>query len=268
MTHALLRILAGSAVGLFAALTPQDASPAEFRRELEQLRAENDALRRQNEVLLARVADLERRLGEALAAQPPATGASPPPPPPPGPPAGVPDRPAETPTDTLPDDPLAAPDAMLAHLRRAYREAFGHLPRTTARQRQEYAERVRRWITDVSNEARGTPTWLVRLSRPQQVAGRRFEAMMVVLDRRTLAPIGQPFLVDVPAGVVDRLNDARFDAWDLTVLFAAAPTFDPERAEPGPLDHPRFVGPYAEFGYALDWRGLEGVSLSELRSGG
>lgn len=164
------------------------------------------------------------------------------------------------PSDALPATPLAGPDALFAALQRDYRRAFAE-PGPIDQRRVD----VGRWCQRIATEMRGRVEWLVALDElvlPTEPTGspapRAPTVRVQVLDAGTLAPVGLPFVAELPERLVPLVvrSTARGAVWRADVDFAAAPAHNPTRASAGAFDHPRFIGPFAEFGFALTWRSL------------
>jgi hypothetical protein len=239
-------ILRHTPIGILAAVfvlstfvsTYAQESPSQLQRENERLRDENTKLQRELEEALARVAALEaevRRLEQQLAAAEEATPAAPPPP--------------------LPEDPFAAPDAMFAHVRERYEEAFRDYPNEAEQDRNRYQRDVQRWSQQINRDLVADVEWLIRLDALTQRDGRTYLMRYWVIDPTTKKEIGARYstsLTEREAKLFTRWGEG--DMLLIGARFGAELDFDSKRAEPSMFDYPRFVGPYATFGYELVFR--------------
>lgn len=268
-----------TAIWLAASASAQPVSPADLRREIEMLQAENQRLATQVQALTARVAEAEAerdvfreraaesereiaRLRAAGGAETGPTGArAHPEPDRPGP-----LNPAEA---SIPADPLASPASLLAELQRRYEadlagliETPGPGDRLTPSQRRVLVD----WCSAQAREIRGSVEWRVRL-RDLRTSGRQERSVMLrVVDPETGRPIGEAIEVAVPRAFGDRVarelaapGVGPEHSWTLTGTLAAAPRVNPERPTRGVFNHPLLVGPYVELGFELDWKSLSAV---------
>jgi hypothetical protein len=281
-------------------------SPAELRRELSEQRARADEAERRLEALLEEKAALEQRVArlesrvEALLADVERLG---------GGGSGdddprAPDRSREPmpamsrpnpggvdapgaggdgasggradPSGRVPTNPLGSPTSLYFALQLSYEDAIDEASDPgeplSPRSRREAVER---WARRVKREIRGETEWLVRLSpapTPSDPSGELGRVgMLRVLDERNLGTIGSPIRVVVPSRYRDRISEAGAEQlWDLRLRLEAEPVFNPRRERAGPFNFPLLIGPYAEFGFDLDWLSLNKVSeedLAERRAG-
>ncbi len=226
-------------------------SDAQLRKENERLREENhhlqfqlDDLRQRVEALEAQIAALTQAIealqhGEGLAA-----------------PADAADTPA------LPDDPLAAPDALFAYLARAYEEAFGNVPRETDEELARYQRLVELWVGRMNRDVRGEVEWVVLPFETRSAPGSDLSVDLQVLDAETLEPIGEVFRVLMPIRTLRRAIEngrGEGDRLKLTAHFAAKLTYDEQRDVQGMFNDPPFLAPYVIYDYELIIRSLEVV---------
>lgn len=232
------------------------AQPAAADRSPHELRQENERLRERIAQLEAEVAESRRRIArleEALREQQAAPGQRP------DAPAGSdPTAPQTGDGDGagLPDDPFAAPDAMLAALRREYDAALGGLPRATEPEVQALIREARRWVRQVTLERRRPINWTVRVIALGDARGARAgEAVVEVVEPATGKAIGSPFALKLDSRTLMRVRDAELPSlWSFEGVFAAAPIVDETRAEAGLFNVPQLVGPFVAFGYELSVR--------------
>ncbi len=166
---------------------------------------------------------------------------------------------AAQPRAEIPEDPMLSPASLMAELRRQYFEAFPDPLPEGAEQRAAQLAAIEQWTRKAARELRGRPTWIVRFTDLTERPDGRFEAKMQVVEESSGLPIGDAFVTEIPRAYVSRVREAEFDRWKLTLGFDAAPKFNGERLDPGIFNSPPFIGPGAEFGFTLNWRGLSGV---------
>jgi hypothetical protein len=226
-------------------------SDAQLRKENERLREENhrlqfqlDDLRLRVEALEAQIAALTQAIetlqqGEGLAAPADAADKSP-----------------------LPDDPLAAPDALFAYLEKAYEEALGDVPRKTDDELARYQRLAELWVGRMNRELRGEVEWFVLPFETRSAPGSDLSVDLQVLDADTLEPIGEVFPVLMPIRTLRRAVEngrGKGDRLMLTAHFAAKLAYDEERDVQGMFNDPPFLAPYVIYDYELIIRSLEVV---------
>lgn len=255
---ALLALAAGATVGPVASAQPDEppptaASPAERARDMaiEDLRRENDRLRR-------RIAELEAQI-LTLTGGPNSVNA--------GDPASA--------TAPIPAEATASPASLRRALMLAYDTEFEPDDRPKLGEPAgDYRREVQRWARTIGQELRGRVEWLARMelvpldpdARPSEARRRR--VVLSVLDPASLNIIDQPEIVDVPTRFVDRIENAAEDQlWVLSGHVEATPVYDATRTEAGPFDYPAFIGPYAAFGFDLRWTNLAEISPDRAREG-
>ncbi len=153
----------------------------------------------------------------------------------------------------LPATPLASPDALFAALVRDYRRTFAE-----SAPAQERRSAVAAWIESMRETMSGRVVWLVAIDELETPRQQAPSVRVRVLDAATLAPLGAPFRAEIPqrfVAAIERQNTA-WAVWEMEADYAAKPTLNPERTTIGAFDHPRFIGPFAEFGDDLHWRTL------------
>lgn len=250
---------------LGAASFAQGESPAELRQEAERLTRENQAIQSELDALRARL-DAMIRENEALRRLLAARGTT-------APSVGAPSGSPGGQAGGIAADPYSSPDALFVALLLDYAEH-----RDAAAPSEEDAEserrRVRAWTQGVPRRFTGTGEWLTRVEFVEREDPREpYKAWVTVLHPGTLEAIGEPPLLEIPERFAVRmLKGPAKDApaasstlWQLRVQMQARPVFDRERDEAGPFDYPRFLGPYAGFGYRVDLLGINALSEDEAR---
>lgn len=216
-----------------AAVRAQDdptAAPCEQRlRQLqEQLRqAEN-----RNKDLTREIERLRQQLAEAKGAGPA--------------------KPAKK--DAAPAEPLASPHDLFDSVLKDYREKVAHLPRDTKAEQARYQQAAREWARDAARTFRGPVNWTIRVvgieggTRP----GERFATVTFVVLDSASQPIGEPVSVPIAAPHLPVLREGiGAKTFKLVGTAGARPTVNPQRAEKGSVDSPRFLGPYTEYDWDL-----------------
>ncbi len=267
-------------LAFFAALaTAQDASPAELRREIEALRAEVAILTEEREALLANarrlqeethhlrdalaaseslVASLTEQLNQARRHAKPAEESPSTPEP-----AQTPSQsPAETnpqpPHAQTPLQPLSSPESMRLALERSHRETFPALDLSSELATLEYRRKLDQWITSVKRSMRGQTRWRIIISEvATKAADRTLSARMQVVHWDSFLPIGPSFITTVPSRMANRFTPGNPpELWELTLAVAPEPIINERRLEPGPFNHPEWIGPMIEFSFSMEWVGL------------
>lgn len=230
---------------------PSELPPAEAEPDARD--AELELLRRQVAALEERCAALQRDYdavrAQLLAAQQ-AIAAMP---------SGVPT--AQSPAEVVapvPESPMASPASLLAALQRMHREQFD--PPAEFKSEEDRREAVEKWCKTLSREMKGRPIWMVTISDLRETPSGRHEATFRVMDDELNLPIGGPFVLEIPRAFVARVRDgaAKFDRWILTLEFRASPRFNADRLDEGVFNVPAFIGPYAEFGFDVEFKTLVG----------
>lgn len=271
----------------------QPVSPAELRREIDRLQAENLRLATQVQTLTTRLSEAEEARDEAsrraeqlaIAVErlrgdlqtrneqineliPEGTD----------PPSLDPQAPTQA---EVPADPMASPASLLAELQRRYaadlaggeqHDPAAAVPALTPARRKQLDD----WCVDQARAVHGPIEWRVRFTDLRQAARNDRRALMTVIDPPTGLPIGPTLEVAVPRALADRLarelgvdgGDDKAPLWTLTGTMTAAPKLNPDRPTPGVFNHPLFVGPFVEFDFGLDWRNVVVVEPSATRTQG
>jgi hypothetical protein len=240
------------------AVPPAEANP---------LQAENDALKEQLALALARArtSDNELRLlrdeaarlrdamGAIVARLDALTGATAAP----TDPAAKPVKPAQ------PDrsDPYASPGSMLAELQERFARDLSDMPTNTDSQRRTFEADARQWASRLMRQMKSKVSWVIKLEPVTLPGGASHgQAVMTVLNAITRQPVGEAFRVDVPERYIANLIRAQPAAlYEFTGQFAPEITINPRRATPGVFNFPPLIGKYVEFGFKLDWLSLEPI---------
>ena len=219
-----------------------------------------DQLRRQNEQLEAKVADLESALVAARAriaelqnllsaAQSSSSGGA-----------------------TLPVDvPIAAGDTSPSALEAALRDAFAEA-RTNANIPEgnnadagaydpAYQRWLKKWITGTVRTFRKQVSWTVVLEGVQATTQTESVATIVAWDIKTNEAIGKPFPVTLSTRSVERVRRLmRLNGATTPLTLAGVYTprliLNPDRIDRGPFDNPPFIGPMVELRWSIDAKSL------------
>jgi len=243
---------------------PEQASPADLRRENDQLRERVAAMQAQLAERNRRIKQLEdevKALKEQAKAAPgtpeTAPGGTPArPTPPAGTPAPrptTPPPPAPTgPTAPLPAEALASPESMFAALTKDYDEATKSMTLETDDDRKRFIREASKWARGIERKHRGMVEWIIEVVSATDAGGRTTVEYRVV-DPDSRLPYGtlaQTMVLPSRTGkpLADR-KDQKF--WKLTGTFGAKPTINADRESSGFFDVPKLIGPFAEFGYDL-----------------
>ncbi|MEM0982542.1 MAG: hypothetical protein AAGI17_01185 [Planctomycetota bacterium] len=268
MTARAGRMLAVLALAVVSGLAaPQAAaqntmSPAELRRELEQERVRAERAEQRVAQLEAELQALRAELAAMRQGGTPQRVR----------PAGVAPSGGSSGQAPVPGDPLASPSSLFFAMQLSYEQATSFDGRPEPSER-DVLNAVRDWTRDARRELSGLSEWLVQLRAAEMTEGTNLpafaEASMTVLDRRSLRPIGSPIRVQVPGRFRSRVSEAGEHAYFLLdARVQAAPVFNANREEAGIFNFPLLIGPYAEFGFDLDWQRLRPIDEDEARQGG
>ena len=256
----------------------QPDSPAALRQQIDRLqqqidtlRAELNALRRSN----AQLTEENKALRKALAdrdtpAEKPGRSDDAPPHTP-----GINEARTGGPTPAITSAWLkasASPDALFVALVIDYAEHFSDSPITDEASEKARERAVLEWTKTVRTRHTSRPEWLTRitdLGRPDDRGNR--PADVTILDPVTLMPNAKTFRLTFPEKFARRLaaatprngQDAPPLLWKMQVELEPRPVFQPGRLTPGPFDYPKFIGPFAGFGYAVRVQTLAPISLEE-----
>lgn len=165
----------------------------------------------------------------------------------------------------IPDDPLAAPDALLAALEKEYEDVLAHLPDNTEREAQQFLIEARRWARQASFRHRGQVEWMVRILDAAPTDGRDTEFTIQVIDGETGTEWGRPFRILIGGRDAGRLQaDPARSMWMMGGVFAAQPVVNPDRRAPAIFDATQLIGPYIEFHYSFTIKSLRPLDREEI----
>jgi hypothetical protein len=217
-------------------------------------------LRRENQRLLARVTDLERELAAAqeelkvlraelaaLRQQLAAPGGAP----------AAPPAPADQPVTIDESKPDASPRALLKAIKADYQETTKDLELgqdTGDPKRVAYLRTLQRWAGKANRTYRMPIQWHVRIVSSAVPVGRGYLLRLQAVDPKTEVELGDPFDAVLPRSVASRLQEMEQrrgldDVLLLKGVIAPRVVINEEREVVGAFDNPRFIGPYAEFGF-------------------
>lgn len=231
-------------------------SQSDLRRENQRLQTQVADLTRELEAARQEIAELmaeTRRLRDQLAQ---VGGAAPP----------VPSAPTTVTVDE--SEPSASPRALLHALIASYGEATADVelgsddkdPKRTA-----YLRRVERWVNKSNREYRSPIEWHVRIvERPATDERDRAAQLRLPLqwvDPVTEDPVGDPFDAVLTRSMAFRLRQLQDHGRLAGVLILKGTlvpvvTLNRERQEEGAFNRPPLIGPFAEFGFAIDAQSL------------
>lgn len=221
-----------------------------LRAEVEDLQRELEAAREEIQRLQALVTSLEKQLVAAGADQDEEDAST--------------DGDGQKPTVTE-TDPHDSPRALLREAAKRYQEALDGMDRgemDDSPERRSYLRAVNQWTARFNREMRKPIQWPVRIVREPRPAERGVIVRMEMVDPKTGAAIGDAFDAFIPRAVVDRLAELepRMDLMEQT--FSLRGTLvpnvgvNPQRSTKGAFNNPPLIGPYAEFGFAVETRTL------------
>lgn len=238
-----------------------DESMADLRRENEALRQriaqleaqlatareEAEGLRQANRVLLR---ELEERTRPAPLPrpEPEARPAEAPPPVTAEPPA---ERKRAYP-DPARANPFAFPDALLSAVQRSHDDAMGS-ETLDREQPTAYFSALRRWVNSTNRAFRGRIDWVVSVSDERGAIPAQQPVRVFVVDPETLQPLHrEAFIVELSSRDRRRMaEESSRQAWRIVGQIASQVRINPDRAERGVFNTPVFLGPFAEFDYEL-----------------
>lgn len=179
--------------------------------------------------------------------------------------------PPPAPTFTVPADPMASPDALLAGLRERYVKAFSGVVADNDLARRDRMREIERWTRDINRELRGKVKWLARIESVEPATpdpssatpAARDAAFLVsytVLDATSRAPVSGVQSVPVPSHIGNKLRDHPAGTIaEIGAFMTSAVTFNESRTEAGIFGIPVMVGPYVEYGINVEWTSVEPV---------
>lgn len=252
-------------IALFAAvLAPQAAlaqtrapTPAELRREndalrervaqleaelnsatetIESLREQMDALGDQLESLRR---ELRQRPADTSGDDAPAEPATPEP------------TFAEVPTG----EPLSSPEAMYQALRESYDAELSGMPRETDPEFRRFISELSQWSRMMRREIRGQAEWVIEITGVVVDDEDELVVSYRVIDPESRLPYSdREHQLELPRGIAERRfrDNPDHELWLVRGRAFASPQVNRDREEVGFFDIPRFIGPFAEFGFQLD----------------
>lgn len=241
-------LLPGVASEALARPTPLVQSEAELRTTNEALRTRVSDLELELAAAKARIAELERRLADAnarLAAGggPPSGG---------GIPAPV-DEPATIDESVAP----ASPRALLRALQGEHAATMGPVGGwATPRERTLYFRALEKWIATANRQHRTAVQWLVRVEEVSSIGDKQARIRVVAIDPGNGIQLGDPFTMVISSALHKRLESGGLlqpgILLDLRGTLVPAVRINENRESVGSFDQPRFIGPFAEFGFHVD----------------
>ncbi len=242
---------------LAGATAPASQSDSDARRENQKLatqvadlQRELDAARKSIAAMEAEIVRLKTALAAAQRAVPASTvpGTT-------GPAAPAPTAPPQVTIDeSIPD---ASPNALFRALEASYQEAVHDQPigEPQDKVRVAYLRSLDRWVRRVNRDFRSQIQWHVRVAQlpgPETGGAVRLQAVDPVTD----VPLGDPIDVMPPKAQLQRLATLarRGELGVLILKGVLMPNvmLNPSRADKGPFDKPRLIGPFAEFDPRLE----------------
>lgn len=230
-------------------------SDADARATAEALRTRVADLELELKAAKARIAELERRLAEAnakAAAGGPNTGAVPPP--------------ADLAATIDESTATASPRALLRALQGEYASAMGPVGGwSSPKERLVYFRALEKWILAANRTHRAPMHWFVRLKEVESVGDKTSALRVVAIDPVNGIELGDSFIVAAPPSLHRRLESGGFlqpgTTFELRGTILPNLTLNVDREAMGPFDHPRFVGPFTEFGFSVDPQSMVAVRL-------
>jgi len=155
--------------------------------------------------------------------------------------------------------PDASPRALLAAIIADYHETTAELEMGSGPDdpaRSGYLRRLDRWVAGINRQYRLPVEWHVRIVDPVERVGRTYRLRLRAVDPKTAVQLGDPFDAILSSSLVSRLRDheQRSGLDDVMILKGVLLPdvgVNEARTEPGAFDNPRFVGPFVEFGFAV-----------------
>ncbi len=163
--------------------------------------------------------------------------------------------------------PNASPRALLNAIKESYQDAMGDLDIGSPgnRMRTAYMRALDRWAARVNRELRSQIQWHVRLIDFDQTRRGRQRAMAV--DPKTRVELGDPFEVIISRNLARRLEPlsqrGEREVLQLKGVLVPEVRLNKRREEPGPFNHPRLIGPFAEFAFTVEASSLTPVEKQE-----
>jgi len=232
-------------------------SEAELRATNEALRTRLADLELEIKAARARLAELERQLADANARLAALGGGGA------GSGTGGVGLPARVePVGTIDESTASAsPRALLRALQGEYASALGPVGGWgTPRERTIYFRALEKWILAANRAHRAPVVWTIRLLDVAAVVDKRTELRVVALDPGSGVELGDPFIVVAQPSLARRLEAGGLlqpgTTLELRGTLIPDVKLNVDRETIGAFDQPRFIGPFAEFGFTVDSQSL------------
>lgn len=159
---------------------------------------------------------------------------------------------------TKADDPMASPDALFAHLQKTYAQTMGGMPLDTRAEEVRYRRAVGQWVRTMQRSIKGPAEWRIRVVNLSSDRSRTPKLTFIVVDRASGKDISAASSTVFPSRFARMIRDnPTQELWRLKVRLSALPSLNAQRKEKGASDEPKFIGPYAEFGFEVAVRSFE-----------
>ncbi len=225
---------------------------AQLEAALESAQADQAAQQAAHEAQLAALTETIAALRTALAAQPTDT---------PAPPTTTEaaDEPAPPQTAPPSDDPMASPGTLRSAVQRDHADTFLNLNleegtnAERAESRKRYLADLRRWTRRTERSFSSRIDWEIELINVARAEGNSVRITFHVIDTES----GLPFDGEPSTTIIEGRPAQRFAAhpeaqsWRLEGLLAAAPVINTDRTEKGLIDTPPYLGMFTEFGFTI-----------------
>jgi hypothetical protein len=156
--------------------------------------------------------------------------------------------------EPAPEEPLASPASMFNTLVKDYEKDLTPLPRESRQDQQRYLAEARKWAAKAIREIKGKVDWTIsNVSVTGEPRGERDVSFQVV-NPANGKPYGPVVTAKMRGDLAQKLaNQPPESQWKITGMANAAPKVVPERDKPGAFDKPQsFIGPYVEFAFELN----------------
>lgn len=166
---------------------------------------------------------------------------------------GSPDAGAES-FEPAPEEPLASPASMFNKLVNDYEKDMAPLPRESRQDQQRYLAEARKWAAKAIREIKGKVDWTIsNVTVTGEPRGER-EVSFQVVNPANGKPYGPVVTSKMRGDLAQKLaNQPPESQWKISGMANAAPKVVPERDKPGAFDKPQsFIGPYMEFAFELN----------------
>jgi hypothetical protein len=242
-------LLAMVLIGLIAP-TAVAQSQSELRRENQRLRTEAADLQRELDAARKRIADLEAEVARLASAVKTGRSALPPV--------------AAPPVTVDESKPDASPRALFNAIVRGYEEETKDLDIGDVENSSErivFMRTINRWAARTNRELKSKIDWHVLIIGRAVPVRRGYVIRLQAVDPVTGTELGDPFDALISHVMASRLHD-REQRHGLEEVMRLRGTLLPRvhvnqlRVEEGPFNNPPFLGPYAEFDFAVEANSL------------